>query len=463
MRQNLKIVTIGGGSSYTPELIEGFILRYDAVPIAEHWLVDIEEGREKVEIVAAMAQRMWDASGHQVKVHVTLDRREALAGADFVTTQFRVGLMYARIKDERIPLSHGILGQETNGAGGIFKALRTIPVIGAIIADMRELCPEAWLINFTNPSGMVTEAAIRRFGWERTVGLCNLPIHAQMREAPSLGLAGEDLIYQCAGLNHFHWHRVFDRDGQERTSELIDLFNVDEEGAPANIATEPDLPLDLMHTAGLLPCGYHRYYFIAEQMLALSLADFAVNNTRAEAVKAIEDELFAMYADPDLDHKPEQLALRGGAHYSDAACGTIAAINTNARVRMTVSTQNRGAILDLPDDCIVEVSSIIGAAGAEPLAWGRMRPHERGWLQVMKAMEECTIAAAIDGDYGALLEAFNLNPLIPNGETARQVLHELLVAHERYLPQFAEVITTLKAEGVTVTDDTARELVERGL
>ena len=199
------------------------------------------------------------------------------------------------------------------------------------------------------------------------------------------------------------------------------------------------------------------------EMLALSLADFAVNNTRAEAVKAIEDELFAMYADPDLDHKPEQLALRGGAHYSDAACGTIAAINTNARVRMTVSTQNRGAILDLPDDCIVEVSSIIGAAGAEPLAWGRMRPHERGWLQVMKAMEECTIAAAIDGDYGALLEAFNLNPLIPNGETARQVLHELLVAHERYLPQFAEVITTLKAEGVTVTDDTARELVERGL
>ncbi len=462
MPDKVKIVTIGGGSSYTPELVEGFILRYDQVPIAEHWLVDIEEGREKVETVAAMAQRMWDASGHDVRVRVSFDRREALAGAHFVTTQFRVGLLYARIKDERIPLSYGVLGQETNGAGGIFKALRTIPVLGQIIEDMRELCPDAWLVSFTNPSGMVTEAAIRNFGWHRTIGLCNVPIGAEMTEAPALGVDRDDLIYQCAGLNHFHWHRVFDRQGNERTRELVDLINTAEAGTPANIESEPDLPLDLLHTAGLLPCGYHRYYFTAEQMLAHALVDYAAHNTRAELVKAIEDELFALYADPALDHKPEQLALRGGAHYSDAACGTIAALHTNAQTRMTVSTQNRGAVPDLPYDCVVEVSSIISAVGAEPLVWGALRPHERGWLQLMKAMEECTIKAAIDGDYGALLEAFDLNPLIPNGPTGRAIMHELLIAHERYLPQFAEVIAGLKAQGVTIKDEKARTLAAEG-
>ena len=163
-QRSIKIVTIGGGSSYTPELMEGFIKR--GLPIREIWLVDIEEGKEKLEIVGKMAQRMWDASPYDVKVHLTLDRREALKDADFVTTQFRVGLLDARIKDERIPLSYGILGQETNGAGGIFKAFRTIPVILNIVEDMKELCPDAWLINFTNPSGMLTEAVLRYGHWE---------------------------------------------------------------------------------------------------------------------------------------------------------------------------------------------------------------------------------------------------------------------------------------------------------
>lgn len=461
MRGALKIVTIGGGSSYTPELVEGFITRYDRLPMAEHWFVDIEEGRDKVETVAAMAQRMWDASGHDVKVHVSYDRREALPGADFVTTQFRVGLLYARIKDERIPLSYGIMGQETNGAGGIFKALRTIPVMKGIVDDMREFCPDAWLINFTNPSGMVTEAVIRNFGWKRTIGLCNVPIMAEIKEGPSIGTDREKLVYQCAGLNHFHWHRVFDETGRERTSELIDLINTPDSPIPANIAGA-DVPLDLLHTANLLPCGYHRYYFSTQEMLAHQLEEYATNTTRAETVKRIEDELFALYADPNLDHKPEQLALRGGAHYSDAACGTIEAVYNNAQVRMTVSTENRGAIKYLPDDCIVEVSSIVSAIGAEPLVWGDMRPHERGWLQVMKAMEECTIKAAIDGDMGALLEAFDINPLIPNGTAARRVLQELLLAHERYLPQFADAIAALKADGVTIKDDTVRDLVAQG-
>ena len=181
-KKPIKVVTIGGGSSYTPELMEGFIKRYDELPIREIWLVDIEDGKEKLEIVGAMAQRMWDATPYNVKVHLTLDRREALPGADFVTTQFRVGLLNARIKDERIPLSHGMQGQETNGAGGMFKAFRTIPVILDIVKDMKELCPDAWLINFTNPSGMITETIIKHGGWKKCIGLCNVPLGFLRRE-----------------------------------------------------------------------------------------------------------------------------------------------------------------------------------------------------------------------------------------------------------------------------------------
>lgn len=208
--KGIKIVTIGGGSSYTPELMEGFIKRYKKLPIREIWLVDIEEGKEKLNIVGAMAQRMWKASGYDVDVHCTLDRRKALRGADFVTTQFRVGQLEARIKDERIPLLHGMLGQETNGAGGILKAFRTIPVILDIVSDMKELCPNAWLINFTNPSGIITETIIKHGGWKKCIGLCNVPIEAMMKEPHLIKKRKEDLIFQFAGLNHFHWHKIYE-------------------------------------------------------------------------------------------------------------------------------------------------------------------------------------------------------------------------------------------------------------
>ncbi len=462
-KPGIKIVTIGGGSSYTPELMEGFIKRYDELPIREIWLVDVEEGREKVETVGAMAQRMWDATPYDVKVHITFDRREALPGADFVTTQFRVGLLYARIKDERIPLSYGMLGQETNGAGGMFKAFRTIPVIGQIIEDMRELCPEAWLINFTNPSGMVTEAAIKRFGWKRTVGLCNVPVNAMMNEPALIGYGEhpERLTYRFVGLNHFHWHKIFDEHGDDITERIIARLNDEENGMPVNIASI-DFPQNLFEAAGLMPCAYHRYYYMHEQMLNHLLEDFSRGECRAELVKKTEDELFALYRDPKLDHKPEQLAQRGGAHYSDAACECISAIVNDKREHMVVSCENRGAVPDLSPTSIVEVSAMIGAHGAEPVAWGPLGSAEKGWLQLMKAMEECVIEAAVTGDYGAALQAFYLNPQVENGAKTQRVLDELLVAHERYLPQFADTIARLKDEGVTVSDPTAARLVAEG-
>ncbi|GER66590.1 6-phospho-beta-glucosidase [Weizmannia acidilactici] len=438
MKKGIKIATIGGGSSYTPELVEGFIKRYDELPVKELWLVDIEEGREKLEIVGNMAKRMVKAAGIDCEVHLTLNRREALKDVDFVTTQFRVGLLDARIKDERIPLSHGMIGQETNGAGGMFKAFRTIPVILDIVKDMKELCPDAWLINFTNPSGMVTEAVLRYGKWEKVIGLCNVPVGAVKSAAEVLNKKEEDLFFKFAGINHLHWHRVFDKDGTELTEKVIDALygpNVDPAVVVENIKNMRFL-YEQVKNLKMLPCPYHRYYYMTDNMLKEELEAFHNEGTRGEVVKRIEAKLFELYKDPNLDHKPEELSKRGGAHYSDAACEIINSIYNNKGTVMVVSTRNNGAIDDLPYDCAVEVSSIIRAHGAEPVNFGKFPPAQRGLLQLMKAMEELTIEAAVTGDYATALQAFTLNPLVPSGDIAKTVLDEMLEAHKDYLPQF---------------------------
>ena len=458
MTKGLKIATIGGGSSYTPELMEGFIKRYEELPIKEIWLVDVEAGREKQEIVGAMAQRMWDASPYDVKVHTTLDREEALKDADFVTTQFRVGQLNARVKDERIPFSYGLLGQETNGAGGMFKAFRTIPVIMEVVEDMKRLCPNAWLINFANPSGMVTEAVLRYGKWDRVIGLCNVPVMAKMTEAIMLDRPVEDLIYKFAGVNHFHWHKVADKAGNDVTPLIIDKLYQEDNGLPKNIHGVP-FYREQLDEMNMIPCGYHQYYYRAEEMLAHGLEEYATVGTRAEQVKALEAELFELYKDPALNYKPKQLEERGGAYYSDAACETIASIYANKNTEIVVSTRNDGAVPDLPADCAVEVTAYLGAQGARNVAFGPLPTAERGWLQVMKAMELLTIEAAVTGNYALALQAFTINPLIPSGATAKQVMDELFVAHKAYLPQFAEAIAKFEAEGITIKDEKVRALM----
>lgn len=458
MNKRVKIVTIGGGSSYTPELIEGFIKRTDKLSIKELWLVDIEEGKEKLEIVGALAQRMVKAAGLDWQVHLTLDRREALKDADFVTTQFRVGLLDARIRDEKIPTKYGMMGQETNGAGGIFKSLRTIPVILDIIKDMRELCPNAWLVNFTNPSGMVTEAAIKVGGWKKTVGLCNVPVLLSKRNNEACGYDPNDytVFQKFAGLNHFHWHRVWDKEGNEVTSSLVD----DIYGPNATYPQRSTVSVKRHSNVGfiydqikefqlLVNENYHRWYFSEADMLQLNLEESKRNETRGQVVKKLEKELFDIYKNPDLNIKPKQLEERGGTYYSDAACELICAIVNDSRKVMVVSTQNNGAIHDLPYDCIVEVTSVITSHGPEPFNWGKCTSSMRGWLQLMKAMEELTIDAAVSGDYGKALQAFALNPLIRSGRNAQKMLDEMLVANKEYLPQFKAVIADLENKGVT--------------
>ena len=467
MAEGIKICTIGGGSSYTPELMNGFIKRYDRLPIREIWLVDVERGREKLETVGALAQRMWDKAGLPVKVHLTLDRREALRDADFVTTQFRVGLLEARVKDERIPFSYGMLGQETNGAGGMFKALRTIPVVLDIVEEMKELCPNAWLVNFTNPSGMVTESVIRYGQWDRCIGLCNVPIGAMLSEPKLIDKELDELVFRFAGIDHFHWHRVYDAaSGKDVTMDIIDgmLDPAKDDGTPANIHNIPFAREQLEHLR-MIPCGYHRYYYLQSDMLADGLREFADPElgSRAQQVKEVEDELFELYRDPNLAEMPELLSKRGGAHYSDVATETVASIYNNANEHIVCSTLNRGAIPDLPADAVVQVSSYVGGAGAQPVAFGPMPTSARGYLQLMWNMQRLVEEAAVKGDYGALLEAVALNPQTPAGTDAKQVIDELLLAHAAYLPQFADKVAELKAAGVTIKDDVVRDLCERGL
>ena len=455
----LKIVTIGGGSSYTPELIEGYIKRKDQLPIKDIVLVDIEAGKEKLEIVGAMAKRQIEAAGLDWNVELTLDRKTALKDADFVTTQFRVGLLDARIKDERIPLSHGVLGQETNGAGGMFKAFRTIPIILDIIKDMKEVCPDAWLVNFTNPAGIVTEAAIKHGGWKKTVGLCNVPIGHCSTASQKLGIPEDELFFKFAGINHFHWHRVWDKTGKERTAELIDMIygpHKDGENTDFKNIHDAEFHYEQIKDLGMLPCGYHRYYYIEDEMLKHSVEEFENGETRAQVVKATEARLFELYKDPALNYKPEELSQRGGTHYSDAACEIIASIQNDKRTDMVVSTENNGTIDDLPYDSIVEVSGAVTAHGVEPYNWGTFTPAARGIIQNMKAMEETVIRAAIEGNYGAALQAFTINPLVPGGTLAKTILDEMLYAHKEHLPQFAEKIKEIEVdqpETVSYVDD----------
>lgn len=449
----LKLVTIGGGSSYTPELVEGMILRHQEVPIREWWFVDVADGEEKLRIVVDLAKRMVQKAGLNWEIHATLDRKEALKGADFVTSQFRVGQLPARYLDETIPLSHGVLGQETNGAGGIFKAFRTIEAYKSIVKDMKELCPDAWLINFTNPAGIVTEALINRLGWEKTIGLCNIPIGEHKAAAAVLGLKDQDIYLRHVGLNHFHFHEVWDKEGYHRTAEVMERFYGDlKEKDPETVKniTDLDYSIDFLRTLKVLPCDYHRYYFMEEEMLEDALAQYQAGQVRAAVVQEVERELFELYKDPNLKDKPKQLEQRGGAYYSDIACQIISAIYNDSHEELTVSTLNKGVVPFLPEDAVVEVSAKITAQGAVPLETPPLLPFVQAQIQLMKSMELLTVEAAMTGDYEVALDAFMINPLIPSGKKAQVILDELLLAHADYLPQFQDKIDQLrqvKSEG----------------
>ncbi|MDR4949010.1 6-phospho-beta-glucosidase [Neobacillus cucumis] len=440
MTKGIKIVTIGGGSSYTPELVEGFIKRYDELPIRELWLVDIPAGEEKLNIVGALAKRMVEKAGLPIEVHLTLDRRAALKDADFVTTQFRVGLLDARAKDERIPLKYNVIGQETNGPGGLFKGLRTIPVILDICKDMEELCPNAWLVNFTNPAGMVTEAVLRYSNIKKVVGLCNVPVGIKMQIAEMFNVEADRIEVDFAGLNHMVFGLNVYLDGASILDEVIEkMANPDNSVSMKNIAAlgwEPEF----LKALNAVPCPYHRYYFKTKEMLEEELEAAATKGTRAEVVKQVEKELFELYKDPELAIKPAQLEKRGGAYYSDAACNLINSIYNDKRDIQPVNTRNNGAIASIPDDSAVEVNCIITKEGPKPVSVGDLPVAVRGLVQQIKSFERVSAEAAVTGDYNTALLAMTINPLVPSDKVAKEILDEMLEAHKEYLPQFFQTV-----------------------
>lgn len=438
MKKGVKIVTIGGGSSYTPELVEGFIKRYDVLPVEELWLVDIEAGREKLEIVGALAQRMVHKAGLPMKVILSYDRREALKDADFVTTQMRIGRLPARILDERIPLSHGMIGQETNGAGGMFKAFRTIPVILDIVKDMQELCPNAWMINFTNPAGMVTEAVLRYTDFKRVIGLCNVPVNMVAGIAKIMDVEEDRVRMELQGVNHHIFATDVYIDGVSKMDEVVERYaNVNPEDALA-MKNFNALPFSPSFIRGLhaIPCPYHNYYFFTKEQLEEELEQFKEGKVRGEVVSKVETELFELYKDEQLEIKPKQLEQRGGARYSDAACNLIASIYANKGDIQYVDVRNAGTISDLPYDSAVEVACMITGDGPKPIATGELKQQISGMIQMIKAFERMVVDAAVNGDRDLAVTALNMNPLCPSDKLANIVVDELIEAHKEYLPQF---------------------------
>ena len=436
MKNGLKIVVIGAGSSYTPELIEGLIQRQHELPLRELWLVDIDDGREKMEIIAALTRRMLVKAGLAVRVETRLEREEALRGADYVCSQFRAGCLEARISDERISLKYGLIGQETNGLGGFANACRTIPIALQIAADMERLCPDAWLLNFTNPSGMVTEAVLRH-SKIKAVGLCNVPVIMQKGVATLLESRDEqEFIMQVAGLNHFIFVRQIQHQGKDKLSEVIArLAQGPDPLVPRNIPPFA-WPKDLLANLGMIPCAYLRYYYMSDDILKQELGEASGEGTRGEVVKAIEQQLFDLYRNPDLAEKPKALEGRGGQYYSEAACELMSAIHNDKRIIMHVNTRNNGAINGLPNECAVEVSALITKSGPLALNVAPFPQDTLRLLQLMKEFEQLTIEAAITGNRHTAWRALVLNPLITSGSRLEQALDEVIAAHPDLMSAF---------------------------
>lgn len=429
--KGLKIAVVGGGSSYTPEIIEGFINKYDEMPIRELWLVDIEEGRNKLEIVGELAKRMVKKSGLAIDVHLTLNRRDAIAGADFITTQIRVGLLEARRRDEHIPISHGVIGQETTGPGGMMKALRTVPVILDICKDIEELAPNAWMLNFTNPAGIVTEA-VQKYSKVKTVGLCNSPINFQKYVAKQYGVSEHEVLPEFVGINHLHWVTAAYVNGEDKLQSMI---NDGKDYAATNV-TAFDWDADFLTSLGAIPTYYLRYFYMEDKMFAEMKDSMEKNGTRADVVSRVEEELFELYKDVNLSEKPKQLEQRGGAYYSEAAVNLIYSLYTDKRDIQALNVRNGGIFDFLPEDASIEVNCVVTAQGPIPLPPQIIPSQIKGLLHAVKTYEELTIEAAVTGDRGIALQALVHHPLIHSIEVAKKLLEEMLEANKKYLPNF---------------------------
>jgi 6-phospho-beta-glucosidase len=419
----LKVTVVGGGSTYTPELVDGIARRSTRLQVDELALLDIN--RERRQIVGGLAGRMLKRGGWHGQLTITGDQDAALDGANYVLIQLRVGGQQARLSDETLPHQFGVIGQETTGPGGFAKALRTVPVILDVAeAAGRRAAPNHWIVDFTNPVGIITRALLD--AGHRAIGLCNVAIGLQRRFAEKFGVEPERVDLEHVGLNHLSWERAVRVDGQDRLSGLIDV-DADELGDMVGV------PGGIVRALRALPSYYLRYYYCREQVLREQLA----GHTRAQDVMDIERQLLELYSDPTLDTKPELLDHRGGAFYSEAAAQLIASLNDGLGDVQVVDTYNRGALPDLPDDVVVEVPARITADGPEPISMAPLAPEMHGLVEAARAYEELTIQAARTGDRDVAVRALLANPLVGTWELAQPLLDAILDANRQHLPRFA--------------------------
>jgi 6-phospho-beta-glucosidase len=419
----VKVAVVGAGSTYTPELVEGFARRTDRFPMDALTLLDIDP--ERLQVVGALAGRMLRKVAWSGTLSLTGDRDEALEGADYVIVQLRVGGQQARYLDETVPLRFGCIGQETTGPGGFAKALRTVPVV----LELAELAaergnPGAWFVDFTNPTGLVTQALLDE--GHRSLGLCNVAIGFQREFARHFGVEPERVELEHVGLNHLSWERAVRVDGVDRLPEILET-SID------LVADETDMPAELIRAIGAIPSYYLHYYYLTGEVLEHQRSGA---KTRAEEVMEIEAGLLELYKDPALDEKPKLLEERGGAFYSEAAAQLVASLHAGTGDLQVVNVRNDGAIPNLADDDVVEIPARVDRDGAHPMALAPLAPEMLGLVQHAKAYERLAIEAAKTGDRTTALKALMANPLVGDYRTAAPLLEALLEENRANLPRF---------------------------
>ena len=426
----MKVTVIGGGSSYTPELIKGFLERVEVFPLADLWLMDLAP--ERLEIVGGFARRMVEARGRPFRVQLTTDRPQAIAGAAYVITQLRVGGLAARREDEYLGRRHGLIGQETTGVGGMAKALRSIPVILNIAGDIQALAPEALLVNFTNPAGLLTEALSRYAPNVSAVGVCNVPITTKMtilellKRRQQLEIAPERAELKTLGLNHLSWHYGFTVDGEDIWPQVLAGFV-----AELKEKNQPEWDVATIESLQMIPNSYLQYFYYTAQKLA---AQQHWPPSRAELVMEIEAKLLSKYAEPDRSEPPADLMKRGGAYYSTMATQLLNAHYHDSGETHILNTPQRGAVAGWPADWVLEMPCQVYKSGLKPIPTDPLPPVCFGLLAQIKSYELLTVEAAVHGDRRAAYQALLGHPLGPAADKVQAVLDDLLTTNKAYLP-----------------------------
>jgi 6-phospho-beta-glucosidase len=416
----MKVAVVGGGSTYTPELVDGVARLAGRAGLSELVLIDPDSGR--LDVVGPFSARIMAAAGHPARLRWTADLDDGLDGAGAVLLQLRIGGQAARQRDETWPLEYGTVGQETTGAGGFAKALRTVPVVLDIAERARRrAAPGAWIIDFTNPVGIVTRALLD--AGHRAVGLCNVAIGFQRSFAAMLGVDPDEVSLGHVGLNHLTWERAVLVNGRDRLPELLATH-------AAQIVDMTAQPPGILQELGAVPSYYLRYFYCHDAVVA----EQRQHATRAEEVARLERELLALYADPALDHKPELLGERGGAYYSEAAVALLASLVTDRRDTQVVNVRNAGTLPFLPDEAVIEVPAVIGAGGARPVPVAPLDPRLSGLVGHVSAYEELAVEAAVRGGRGRVAAALLAHPLIGQYDLAGRLADRLIAENLAYLP-----------------------------